>query len=213
MREDPECRLHGIAERMNVRAPQPPPVPQPLPAPTAAGGGCNHIPATTSSSDSSSNSGGRCKRKIQFLARGGLHLLYEPAAEDKWISRQITTCEEGGYKDAQTGEPLSRKDEASYELYQQRFSERYRVGEQADRLVQIVDRYMPRIADENRAYVMRYPHKVGEMLQNAWKLRKKIRQPQKEAVTAKRKKPELQTLLSAKSSKKEADAVQKNLWR
>ena len=72
---------------------------------------------------------------------------------------------------------------------------------------------MPRIADENRAYVMRYPHKVGEMLQNAWKLRKKIRQPQKEAVTAKRKKPELQTLLSAKSSKKEADAVQKNLWR
>ena len=38
MREDPECRLHGIAERMNVRAPQPLPVPQPLPAPTAAGG-------------------------------------------------------------------------------------------------------------------------------------------------------------------------------
>ena len=107
----------------------------------------------------------------------------------------------------------AKQAQASYELYQQRFSERYRVGEQADRLVQIVDRYMPRIADENRAYVMRYPHKVGEMLQKAWKLRKKIRQPQKEAVTAKRKKPELQTLLSAKSSKKEADAVQKNLWR
>ena len=47
---------------------------------------------------------------------------------------------------------------------------------------------MPRIADENRAYVMRYPHKVGEMLQKAWKLRKKIRQRQKEAGTAKRKK-------------------------
>ena len=59
---------------------------------------------------------------------------------------------------------LNREDEASYELYQQRFSERYRVGEQADRLVQIVDRYMPRTADENRACVMHYPDKVGEML-------------------------------------------------
>ena len=124
--------------------------------------------------------------KTQVLTRGGLHLLYEPTAEDKWIFRQIATCEEGGYKDAQTGEPLNREDEASYELYQQRFSERYRVGEQADRLVQIVDRYMPRIADENRAYVMRYPDKVGEMLQKAWKLRKKIRQRQSDAGTAKR---------------------------
>eukprot|EP00439_Symbiodinium_sp_Y106_P056254 s675_g7.t2 len=128
-------------------------------------------PATTHANASLDN-------KTQVLTRGGLHLLYEPTAEDKWIFRQIATCEEGGYKDAQTGEPLNREDEASYELYQQRFSERYRVGEQADRLVQIVDRYMPRIADENRAYVMRYPDKVGEMLQKAWKLRKKIRQRQ-----------------------------------
>ena len=136
-------------------------------------------PATTHANASLDN-------KTQVLTRGGLHLLYEPTAEDKWIFRQIATCEEGGYKDAQTGEPLNREDEASYELYQQRFSERYRVGEQADRLVQIVDRYMPRIADENRAYVMRYPDKVGEMLQKAWKLRKKIRQRQSDAGTAKR---------------------------
>ena len=46
--------------------------------------------------------------KTQFLTRGGLHLLYEPAAEDKWISRQITTCEQGGPKDAQTGEQRRR---------------------------------------------------------------------------------------------------------
>ena len=85
------------------------------------------------------------------------------------------------------GEPLSREDEASYELYQQRLSERYRVGEQADRLVRIVDRYMPRITDENRAYVMRHPHKVGETLQKAWKLRKKMRKRQKEEGSARRK--------------------------
>ena len=52
--------------------------------------------------------------------------------------------------------------------------------EQADRLVRIVDRYMPRVADENRAYVMHCPHKVGEMLKKAWKLRRKIRRRQKE---------------------------------
>ena len=34
-------------------------------------------------------------------------------------------------------------------------------------MVRIVDRYMPRVADENRAYVMHYPHKVGEMLKKA----------------------------------------------
>ena len=139
--------------------------------------GCNHIPTTATSYNSS---GRGCKR---FLTRGDSTYSVNrqrPTAEDKWISRQIATCEEGGYKDAQTGEPLNREDKAGYELYQQRFSERYRVGEQADRLVQIVDRYMPRIADENRAYVMHYPDKVGEMLQKAWKLRKKIRKRQRE---------------------------------
>ena len=45
-------------------------------------------------------------------------------------------------------------------LYQQRLCDRYRLGEIADRLVQIVDRYMPRVADENRAYVMRYANQV-----------------------------------------------------
>ena len=32
----------------------------------------------------------------------------------------------------------------------------------ADRLVRIVDRYMPKVADENRAYVMPYPGKVKD---------------------------------------------------
>ena len=74
-------------------------------------------------------------------------------------------------------------------------------------MVQIVDRYMPRIADENRAYVMHYPDKVGEMLQKAWKLRKKIRKRQSRG-------PVLQKLESMEnSSKKEPDPVQKNLRR
>ena len=49
------------------------------------------------------------------------------------------------------------------------------MGEMADRLVRIVDRYMPKVADENRAYVMPYPGNVKTMLQKAWGLRKRIR--------------------------------------
>ena len=109
VREDPECRLHGIAGRMNVRAPQPHPA-QPPPAPIAARRDATTPlqppPATTAA-------GGECKRILgqqdPVPHQGGLHLLYEPTAEDKWISRQIATCEEGGYKDAQTGKPQQRR--------------------------------------------------------------------------------------------------------
>ena len=59
-------------------------------------------------------------------------------------------------------------------------ADRFRTGEQADRLVRIVDQCMPRIADENRVFVIRHPNKVAGMLKKAWKLRNKLRQKQKE---------------------------------
>ena len=148
MREDPECRLRGVTGRMNIRAPQPQLVPQP--PPTAVGGDAAATPPPPSAPTAAGRSAeASLDRKIHFLTKGGLHLLYEPTAEDI---------------DNQTGEVLSREDAASYESYQQRLCERHRVGEKADRLVRIVDRFMPRVADENRAYVMHYPRKVGEML-------------------------------------------------
>ena len=94
VREDPECRLHGVTGRMNIRAPQPQLVPQP--PPTAVGGDAVATPPPPSAPTAPS-----LDRKTHFLTKGGLHLLYEPTAEDRWISRQITTCEEGDYKDNQ----------------------------------------------------------------------------------------------------------------
>ena len=127
-------------------------------------------------------------QKTQFATPGVLHLLYNPEALDRWISRKVEPCEGGGYKDNQTGEMLSQEDEADFMLCQQRLRDRYRVGEMADRLVQIVDRYMPKVADENRAFVMRYPKQVKTMLKNAWKIRKRIRANQRqERRTARRK--------------------------
>ena len=77
-----------------------------------------------------------------------------------------TVCHAGGGDTRRPSTDGSRgkrspKDEADFMLYQQRLCDRYRVGEQADRLVQIVDRYMPKVANENRAYVMCYPYQVN----------------------------------------------------
>ena len=92
-----------------------------------------------------------------------------------WVlsPRKVEPCEGGGYKDNETGEMLSQDDEADFMLYQQRLCDRYRVGEMADRLLQIVDCCMPRVADENRAYVMRCPNQVQTMLKKDQKQERK----------------------------------------
>ena len=105
--------------------------------------------------------------------------MFQPEAADVWMARRLETCEGEGYIDTQTGEPLGPVERAAYEVYLQRLCERRRVGEQADRLVRIVDQYLPKVADENRAYVMRYPHKVNAMLRKAWALRRRIRTKRK----------------------------------
>ena len=70
------------------------------------------------------------------------------------------------------GELLGQQESKEYEQYQQRFLKR--CGK-ADRLVRIVDRYMPRIAAENRVYTMRFPEKVHDMLLKARAIRRKTR--------------------------------------
>ena len=79
-------------------------------------------------------------QRTAFRTQGGLHLLFQPEAADVWMARRIETCEGEGYIDTQTGEPLGPVERAAYEVYLQRLCERRRVGEQADRLVRIVDR-------------------------------------------------------------------------
>ena len=93
---------------MNIRAPQPQLVPPP--PPTAVGGNAAATPPPPSASTAAGRSAeASLDRKTHFLTKGGLHPLYEPTAEDRWISRQITTCEEGDYTDKQTGEVLQQR--------------------------------------------------------------------------------------------------------
>ena len=133
VREDPHCRLHGVTQRMNVRLAHPYPPPLPTPA--------EEVPQRTETP---------LDQRTAFRTQGGLHLLFEPEAADAWMARRIETCEGGGYIDSQTGEPLGPAERAAYEVYLRRLCERHRVGEQADRLVRIVDQYLPKVADENR---------------------------------------------------------------
>ena len=158
VRDDPQCRLHGVTGRMNQRLT----VPYQPPSPTPSGGMAQRAETPLD-------------QKTAFRTQGGMHLLFEPEASDEWMKRSIETCEGGGYVDTASGEPLNSIDEAAYEVYLQRLCERHRIGEQADRLARIVDQYLPDIAGENRAYIMRFPHKVSVMLPKARALRRRIR--------------------------------------
>ena len=111
----------------------------------------------------------------QFATRKGLHMLYPPEPLNRWIGRDIRQTQEGDYLDCSTGEVLGQQESKEYEQYQQRFLKRCKLGGKADRLVRIVDRYMPRIAAENRVYTMRFPEKVHDMLLKARAIRRKIR--------------------------------------
>ena len=74
-----------------------------------------------------------------------------------------------------TGKPLSAAEKEQYEKYQQRLVDRCRVGEKADKLANIVDSYMPHLANETRAYMIRFPHEVKKLLKKARQIRKKIK--------------------------------------
>ena len=89
--------------------------------------------------------------------------------------------------DNTAGETLSTEEREEYERYLERFHKQCKLYGKADRLVRSVDRYMPRISEENRIFVMGFPDKVEKMLRRARGIRRKIRarrrQQQGEAAT------------------------------
>jgi len=111
----------------------------------------------------------------QFETRGGRLLLFEPERLDAWIGRRI----EKDHFDLATGKPLSKKDATSFEAYHARRLRRSRLGDKVDRYIHLVDKYVPKVSDEARVYIARFPHKVGEVLKQVRKIRKKIRKRRK----------------------------------
>ena len=156
-RADPQCRLHGSSSRGNRPARPQVPALREEEEPQPAGG---------------ATGGSQLDEMTHFATRKGLHMLYRPEALDKWIGRDIRQTQKGDYS---TGEILGQPESKEYEQYRQRFLTRCKVGGKADRLVRIVDRYMPRVSAENRVYTMRFPDKVHDMLRKARAIRRRIR--------------------------------------
>ena len=54
------------------------------------------------------------------------------------------------------GEYLSDEMAESYAAYRGRLRKRHALGKAADKLVKITDKYLPRITDEARVYIMKF---------------------------------------------------------
>ena len=116
----------------------------------------------------------------QFETRGGRLLLFEPTRLDAWIGRRIEKDHTTGrYFDLATGKPLSKKDTTSFEAYHARRLRRSRLGDKVDRYIHLVDKYLPKVSDEARVYIARFPHNVGKVLKQVRTIRKKIRKRRK----------------------------------
>ena len=63
----------------------------------------------------------------------------------------------------------------SYTAYRGRLQKRRALGRAADKLVKITDKYLPKVTDEARVYVMRFPHKIPILLKQARRVRKKAK--------------------------------------
>ena len=108
-----------------------------------------------------------------FKTRRGLMLLYDPTPDDVWINRPIARIR-GGWKDTSTGEVLSKTQAQAYSKFPRRHLDRNKVGDIADKLVRMVDKYLPLQADETRAYVCRFPEQAESLLKRVKKIRKRL---------------------------------------
>ena len=178
-RADAKCRLHGSSSRGNVppaRAKaKAPPAPEP---PLEGRGEERHQPRAMGGESEVADHG----QVTLFATRKRLHMQCPPDPLDKWISRSIQCHPGGDCVDKATGEALSDAEREEYQQFRERFHKRCKLGVKADRLVRIVDNYLPRLSKENRVFVMKFPNKVEKMLRKARGIRRKIR--------AKRRKPQ-----------------------
>ena len=172
-RADPMCRLHGSTSRGTVPPARAKASARPAQEPPLGEqeGEEGHQPRTVGEELETAGH----DQMTLFATRKRLHMQYPPDPLDKWIARDIQLSPGGVYVDNTAGETLSTEEREEYERYLERFHKRCKLGGKANRLVHIVDRYMPRIAEENRIFVMRFPDKVEKMLRRARGTHRKIR--------------------------------------
>ena len=126
-------------------------------------------PATTSTTTARPD-------KVLFRTRRGLHLQYGPEPSiDQWINSEVQCDWEKGKYMKTTGEVLSATEESTFGHYRSRHIIRCRAGDLADKLTRITDKYLPRVANGSRVYIMRFPETVPKLLKRARKIRRRIK--------------------------------------
>ena len=156
VRGDPQCRLHGVTSQAN------------MPVARMA------KKAGDDAASSRANPIRPLSEMTGFETKKGLMLLYNPEPGDEWINRTIVKAR-GGLQDAATGEKLTKAQAKKYESFLRRHHDRNMVGKKADKLVRLVDKYLPLQADETRAFVCRFPEQAEALLKRVKKIRRKIR--------------------------------------
>ena len=160
-RTDPQCRLHGVEGRASgAKA-----APKSQADPPLRG----ETPATASAMTTQAD-------KVLFRTRRGLHLQYKPEPSiDQWINSEVQfDREEGGYIKP-TGKVLNATEQGTFAQYQRRHVVRCRAGDLADKLTRMVDKCLPRVANESRVYIMRFPETIPKLLKRVRKIRKRIK--------------------------------------
>ena len=94
---------------------------------------------------------------VRFVTKKGLGLLFHPGPLDKWIGREVHYEEETERFWETPGEYFNDEMTKSYTAYRGSLQKRRALGRAADKLVKITDKYLPKVTDEARVYVMRFP--------------------------------------------------------
>ena len=191
-RSDPQCRLHGVTGQASGAMPA-----RPHPkAPAATGDATtasstlhneqDEDPPATQRERAVQNQkgapmvGSASGEKVLFVTRRGLHLQFDADPKlDQWVNSEIKLNNQTGDYVKPTGEALNKGEKASYKKYQRRHRDRCLLGDAADKLCRITDRYMPRMADENRVFIMKFPEQAPQLLRRARKIRRGIKAQRK----------------------------------
>ena len=75
----------------------------------------------------------------------------------------------------EAGEDLPKEAAESWEAYKKRLKTRHKLGKSADKLVRMVDRFLPKVAAETRVFIMRFPHEIPDLLKQARKIRRRAK--------------------------------------
>ncbi|CAE7446444.1 unnamed protein product, partial [Symbiodinium microadriaticum] len=118
--------------------------------------------------------------KVLFKTRKGLRLQFDANPNlDQWINSEVKHDKLRGKYVKHTGEVLKKAERDTYTQYRHRHVARCRLGDDADKLSRITNKYMPRIADESRVFVLRFPEQATQLLRRARKIRRKVKAKQK----------------------------------